>query len=773
MSSLFRLQSGAAVLCLALGLGCAISPAGAYTLEQGVGDDFFGNDFNWLMDPSLIIDGATRDPQALLEIARLMKEGDARTGLALQNYITRYPRDAAAFDLAGVSLMQQGDGAKARMAFEKGLVLQPKDTWLRAKLGAVLVMTQQPELGRGELEQVISEDPDNPLALRNLAYLAVQDGDLPTAIRYSERALRVFGMPAGTVNQAHFDLAELYLQAGRHLAALDLLRPAVENPDLDIPEDAVVQLYGRFLDAAMSVGAVDDASMTFDKLLPLVEASNPMVQLTQARLLRMQGDFNGSLGLLDKLMQGDAGFGHQLLPDRAITFASAGQHDAAAQVWMDIAQDAHAGEEIPFYEQAFTQLIAAGTGDRALSTAEGLVEQAPDREDLRLLEIEFLGKAGQPAKALKRATRMTEDFPKSAEAFRMKGILASAQGDTAGGAEALERSLAIEPAQPKVWLTLAGVVHGHGSYVGAGHDAAEGNASHGDVEALLSRAIKANPNDADLAAELGLMYLSDGKLPEAISQFDAAVTHNPAHMAGLSLGALARADAEVELGAALAMVDRARAMVPEEAINKDIMGWVLVRQGALDAGLKLLDDAVEQAPDDVTIQYHLGVAHQDKGNEDAARTHLLASLSGPNYTHNVTDARERYVQMTPADQVTLQLSRIDEGHVGDPVGTITLAGREAGLDVSSALSGLQPGSTRRIFTNTPIAAQVRTVRDLWQVAIMATGRITTCQTMLCRTTLLWVMRWICSPKPICLPATCRRSRSVRMGHRPRPLDMSA
>lgn len=663
----------------------------ARTVIPDTAEDFFGDDLSWLLSPDLLGPQTGRSDPAVLEIlSRLMATDDERAGLALQNYLKRYPNDPAAYDLAGVYLMDQGEFENAINSFNKALVLAPGNDWLRAKLGIALLRRERFEAAKVQLDRAIGKNANNPLALRGLARLAMRGGDVPTAIQHSERALRAFGLPRNTVNQAHFDLADAYRLAGRHIAILDLLRPAVMSPDLDIPIGPRTELFGRFHDAAMILSRAEDARLAFDRLETLVDSNHPSVALTRARLIRIEGDTAGALAELDGIVAAHPQLEPQVDPDRAVTLSVAGRYDEAADLWWAIAQRHSAGDDAKFYQAALQARIDGDMADAAIKGALDLAAGAPDRADLQLLAIEMLGKGGDSDRALEMAKAMTASFPDDPEAHMMLGVLASAKGDTAAGVAALERSIALRPDNPTVWLTLAGTIHGHGSYIGVGHGG-DGVGGHDEVEALLKNAIEANPTASDLYAELGLMYLSDGRVDDAIPLFDQAILHNPAHMAGLSLGAIARADAETDLGAALALIDRARAMAPDEPINKDILGWVMVRQGAVLDGMAFLEDAAAGAPDDVTIQYHLGVGYQALDQADRARTHLLASLGGPNYNHNVTDTRARYLALSPAESVKVEVARIDDGFEGEALGTITLSATDAGVMLQGDLTGLAAG----------------------------------------------------------------------------------
>ena len=662
--------------------------AGAASLDTGVGNDFFGLNNNWLMDPSLLKTGSRSNTEALAEVGRLFRTNNSQAPLALKNYIDRHPKDPAAFDLAGVVLMQQREYSDAVVSFRKGISLDPNNPWLWAKLGAALALDKRDASAMQTFERALQLDPENPLALRHASQYAVKAGDLIKATQHSERALKAFGIPGNTINQAHLDLAELYLRLNRHRDGLELLRPAVDNPNLDIPEANKLELYGRYMDMAMAAGDATSARGAYDKLTKLVDPNNPQVKLTEARILRMEGNYIESLAMIEGVSAVYPNIAPQLLPDKAITLAASGQHTQAAAIWRDLANSAAKGTSLPYLREALSASVAAGEADAVAAEVQTLSSDHPDRADYAMLELEFLGKTGRSESALKRAKVLSRAFPKDAEIHRMLGILASASGDSEAAREALETSLAINPQAPQTWLILAGATHGHGSYVGTGHN---DNGGHDDVEALLKRAIAANPASSDLHAELGLMYLSDGRVPEAITSFDTAVENNPIHMAGLALGALARADAEDDLGTALALIDRARVMAPDDEVNKDIMGWVLARQGNLERGVPMLEEAALAEPDDVTIQYHLGVAKEMMGNTSAASEHYLAALGAANYDHNVADTRTRYLKLNENNSTVVNVMLLDEDAADREVGTISIESSPNGIVFMAAMAGLTEG----------------------------------------------------------------------------------
>jgi Cu-Zn family superoxide dismutase len=674
---------------LSLTMAFALMPVQAAVINKETSKAFNGSDFDWLLSPGLRNFGVTsKNKVALDAVAKLFHDKNPGASIALQNYLDRYPYDPAAFDLAGVILLQKNDYPSATISFRKALKINPSNNWLRAKLGSALVLSGQTTQGKKELQQVIKNDPDNPMALRYLAFMAVQESNLPEAIMHSERALRAFGLPKDTVNQAHFDLAELYLKMFRFNDIVDLLGPAVRNDAVDIPGNTKLELYGRYMDAAMATNNITEARTVMKRIQSLVNTNDPMFKLSQARLTQLEGKPDLGLEMIQKIIETNPSLEKPLRGDIAKMLTYAGKTDEAIVVLREIASEQKQGEDIPYISEIAKVLIQANRAPEAIDQISEFVHGAPDRVDLRLLEVEMLGKVGNPERALILAEQLAGTYPDNANVHYLIGALSAAQGDREIGISAMRRSLEINPKQPSVWLTLAGILHGHGTYVQSHTDTAVG---HNEIEDVLHQAIGANPNNPELYTELGLILLSDGRVNEAIVEFDKSVKSSPGHIASLSLGALARADISIDLKTAHAMMERAMAAAPHEPINQDIMGWVKARQGYLEEGIALMLKAAKQAPDDATIQYHLGITELLRGNKKQAQEHLMTAMSRPIYKHNVIDARAKIIETFPAQEVTSQVYKIDGNGVREKIGTLTLKQTAGGLEISTEISGLPKG----------------------------------------------------------------------------------
>ncbi|RFD20069.1 hypothetical protein DY926_08255 [Komagataeibacter melaceti] len=95
------------------------------------------------------------------------------------------------------------------------------------------------------------------------------------------------------------------------------------------------------------------------------------------------------------------------------------------------------------------------------------------------------------------------------------------------------------------------------------------------ARALLQQALQLSPNEPELLNYLGYSMVEHGENPAMAESY----------------------------------LRRALALAPSDNQIRDSVGWVLMRLGHVAEGLPLLEQAVEQMPQDPAINYHLGVAY--------------------------------------------------------------------------------------------------------------------------------------------------------------------
>ena len=126
-----------------------------------------------------------------------------------------------------------------------------------------------------------------------------------------------------------------------------------------------------------------------------------------------------------------------------------------------------------------------------------------------------------------------------------------------------------------------------------------------------------NPEDADVMQSLGLAYQELGQDDKAMQEYQRLLDKegdNP-----VALNNLAWIYLQANKPEALELAERAYQIDPENPGIMDTYGWIQVQQGRVDAGLRLLEQAMEQLSDNPEVRYHYGVALYKAGNKDQAR----------------------------------------------------------------------------------------------------------------------------------------------------------
>lgn len=153
--------------------------------------------------------------------------------LAIQNYqalIQKQPDDGGAYVRLGETYRRKGDTKAAVDAFRKAKELLPNDVQPYLQLALLLDGGGQPEQARPIYEQILKLQPDNAVALNNLAYMMAETGgDLDQALALAERAKQK--LPAD-INVAD-TLGWIYIKKNLSDNAISIFRDLVtRKPDV-------------------------------------------------------------------------------------------------------------------------------------------------------------------------------------------------------------------------------------------------------------------------------------------------------------------------------------------------------------------------------------------------------------------------------------------------------------------------------------------------------------------------------------------------------------
>jgi Tfp pilus assembly protein PilF len=149
-------------------------------------------------------------------------------------------------------------------------------------------------------------------------------------------------------------------------------------------------------------------------------------------------------------------------------------------------------------------------------------------------------------------------------------------------------------------------------------------AQHDQAINLLKEWLSKHPDDVRARQFLGSAYLNNGDNKEAIQAFEAVYAAQPENI--VALNNLAWTYSLEEDDRALEFAEKAYNIRPEDSGVQDTYGWVLVQQGKVEKGKRVLAQAANALQGVPEVQYHYAVALMRSGEEAKARELLQRLL---------------------------------------------------------------------------------------------------------------------------------------------------
>jgi tetratricopeptide (TPR) repeat protein len=140
------------------------------------------------------------------------------------------------------------------------------------------------------------------------------------------------------------------------------------------------------------------------------------------------------------------------------------------------------------------------------------------------------------------------------------------------------------------------------------------------------QAIALGPPSAPLVAVIGNIYMAEGDMPKAISEFQRALNIDPNFAVAANNLAWIYAEQGQNLDIALGLAQKAKSAQPEVPSFSDTLAWVMFRRGEYAQALPLLQDCVKRTPDSAQFRYHLGMVLVADGQKANGRKELQTAL---------------------------------------------------------------------------------------------------------------------------------------------------
>ena len=543
---------------------------------------------------------------------------------------TRDPRLLAQF---GTALMRSGEHAKAAKVFEQAIELAPDLAQLRTRLALNQIAAGDNAQAITGLQAALDRQADTMEHAVILGLMHLRRRDYDQALTIAE------------------DLQSRHPENpfGANLAGAALWAKGEEDAARDSFE-AAVALDADYAPAHVNLAKLDIRSGQLDaaeqRLLPLVErglgGNEPFVAL--ASIAERRRDFAAAIGWLERVRQ-EPGEGLQTQIQLIDLHVLAGNHQQALLLARKL--EAAKPDELSVVEAVGRAAVAAGDREMAvikfrrmaelawkspteLNRIASLQRRAGDSKGAyttlwRAVSVEptylpaqasiirYEANLGQFEKALARAEKVSDMFPDLATGDLLAGDVLMQAKRYAEAAVAYERGLTKQ--EDGVLLLRI--------YL-ARREAGEGDA----LLTMLQDWLVGHPNDVMVKRTLASEHARLGQRDEAVRLNEELLKDLPNDP--MVLNNLAWLYQDAGKPTAREYAERAYALAPNQVRTIDTLGWILVQEGEVSRGLRLLRDAQARASDDASINFHVAYALSQLGRTEDAKAQLEALLSsGP------------------------------------------------------------------------------------------------------------------------------------------------
>lgn len=588
------------------------------------------------------------------------------------------PAKSVAYASLGGMQLARGRRQEAEDAFKKALALAPQSIEAHLAVANFYWNIERPDDARRTLEAALKLQPDHVLVNRGLAALAISSGHPEDAEQYLRRTA------SPTSPESVLALADYYLAMKRPRDAVDRL--GTLRPDRRV-KAAVDE---RLVRAYVMNGETGRAHALADEMIKR-NPKDATARLVKGELLFGEGRREEAL-------------------DAVRAAVAANPKDASAQFLLGKVYAARG--DIPAAQAAFTEVLkdnpraasaqvelaklhlASRQSDASVTAAQEALASAPQSVEARVVLIRGLLAKPDLRGAEREIDELARLYPGSAIVEVQRGLLLTARRQSKEARAAFIRALELAPGSFDALggLTYLDLAAGDVAGARARLDGiiARGKASPAvlmlaartclagrdvrSAEALLRRAIDAEPTLLTAYALLGQVYLLQNRLDDARREYTALAARQtnpvvPLTMIGLILqlqGDLSGAERQFEkvlsidpdaavaannlawlyasrganLDIALQLARTARAALPDVPQVADTLGWVLVKRNLPDLAVEPLLDAAGREPRNAVFQYHLGTAYLKAGDTTRGRAALEHALVLDATFDGAEDARQ-------------------------------------------------------------------------------------------------------------------------------------
>lgn len=549
--------------------------------------------------------------------------------------------DAGVLIVAGEIAQARRDFAQATVYFEQAARHNPDSAAIRTELGISRLAQGDPgalaELQAAARMEGSGSRPDTVLIVNQLehkefdaalASIAALEKKLgASAFIFNYRGAAYLGKEDRAKARASFEQAlkhdAAFFPAAANLAQLDLQdgKPAQARQRLE----SILKADPKNLNAMLTLADLslrDKDEAGYVKWLEKAAATHPEAlqpRIALARHLLAKGDKNRALAVAREAVNAQPG-SPAALDLLGTTQLALGDTTNALVTYRKL-REAMPKSGAPLLKLATAQIVAKDPDGARKSLNEALRIQ-PGYVDAQLMLGGLEIQNGRFDDARKIARQLQTAEPNNTLGYVLEGDAAYAAKNYAAALAAFEQAQSRQPSG--AWLIR------QLSVLNALQRPEDG-------EQRMLRWLQTHPQDGSARAALAENLLLRKQHKAAAEQYLTLNAQTPNNL--LVLNNLAWALSEAGDERALGYAEQALKLKPDSAPAMDTLGWILVQRKQTERGIKLLQRALEKAPDMGDIQFHLAAAYAQTGDAQRARSELKRLLDSGIAFAQETEAR--------------------------------------------------------------------------------------------------------------------------------------
>ena len=604
----------------------------------------------------------------------LLLLGNALAGLRDLDNAVAVTRRAASVepDRAGVLTnlgtleLARGDRDGAEQAFAKAVRIAPTEPGVWLSQANFYRAIGNFELAERSLRQAVAVAPENPRANRAIAshYLDTNRPEL------AEPFLRSVAQSQKDVG-SWLDLADFYLNTRRFKDARGVLEPLLE-------EHSGFDVESRLALVDHAAGRIDEAHATIARYLQ--KHRNHAGALTlEARLLLRENRVQDAFEKARASLQADPGLAEGHFVMGLVNLARREREDARKSFVQALTLDPAATSA----KLELARLHASrGELDTAIEYASETIRTDPANLEARLVYARTLMvRPDDRRKATAVIQELLTNYPSSPAVFTAAGAFHLAGGQRAEARAQFERALQVDSGYVEALTSLVAMDLADGtpekaweriyarvkerpqdpelSLIAAKFAVTVGDTKNAEI--YLRRTMAAAPANMEPYTLLGQLFVRQGRLRDAIREFEEVTRRDETSVAGhtmlgllyhsqrdaaaavrhyqraveLDPGAAAAAnnlawlyaENDENIDVALQLAQSARAKLPSSPEISDTLGWVYYKKAMLPLAIKAFEQSIERDGRNPIYHYHLGLAYARSGEDAKARVALERALS--------------------------------------------------------------------------------------------------------------------------------------------------